>query len=140
MNKAEKISWLKKVDVFSGCSDRQLGAIAGGMHENSKQAGETILREGNPGRVFFVITEGTVKVVINGRTRARLSRGDTFGELSLLTDEPRDASVVAETPVEYLTLTSGNFTSILEGNPPFALGLLRHLAKRLRDQDRSVTS
>lgn len=140
MNKAEKISMMKKVDVFSGCSERQLGMIVANMHENAKPEGTAIVRAGDPGRVFFFITQGTVKVVVNGRTRARLGRGETFGELSLLTNEPRSATVVAETPVEYLALTSWDFKGLIEANPAFALGLLAHLAKRLREQDRSVTS
>lgn len=140
MNKAETISLLKKVEVFSGCSDRQLGTIVANMHENAKPEGAVIVRAGDPGRVFFIITQGMVKVVVNGRTRTKLGRGDSFGELSILTHEPRSATVVAETPVEYLALTSGAFKGLVEANPAFALGLLGNLARRFRELNKSITS
>jgi CRP/FNR family cyclic AMP-dependent transcriptional regulator len=100
--------------------------------------GATVVREGSVEPAFFVILEGRATVVRNGRTVARLSPGDFFGEISLLDPGPRTASVVASSPIRCLTLSGQDFRQILEREPRVASKIAAGLARRLRRQERTV--
>jgi CRP/FNR family transcriptional regulator, cyclic AMP receptor protein len=76
--------------------------------------------------------------VRGGRTAARLSAGDFFGEISVLDGEPRTATVVAETPLRCLTLSRRDFVDVLEGEARLAVTILREVARRLRRSERSL--
>jgi CRP/FNR family cyclic AMP-dependent transcriptional regulator len=125
---------LSTVPLFEGCSGRQLRHIASRGHEVDYPAGKTITEQGRFGDHFFVILEGTARVVRNGRTVNELGPGGYFGEIALLISlmerTPRTATVVAETDVRCFVLSKGEFRSVIyEQN--IAVNLLHTMARRL---------
>jgi CRP-like cAMP-binding protein len=102
-------------------------------------AGRAIVKEGSTGTGLHVLLKGETKVVIGDRTQQRLGPGDFFGEISLLDRGPRTATVVAETPVRILSLSSWNFRAALKEHPSMAIKMLEELARRVRTADVSVS-
>jgi CRP-like cAMP-binding protein len=133
-----KVALLKKVPLFDGLSDGQLGRIAGLADEVEAAPGQKLARAGETGRELFIIVEGEAVVrVPRGRT-VRLSRGDFFGEISLLDGGPRSATVIAETPMRLLVITRDNFAALLEDVPDLTQTILITLTKRLRQAERAL--
>ena len=132
MTKTEITQMLSGVPLFSGCSGRELSAVAGAAKEVHRKQGSVLAKKGDPGVGFFLITGGTANVVVNNRKRAGLGKGDYFGEISLLDGGPRSADVVAESDVDMLGLTAWVFRGILEQYPAIAQKMLVTLAGRLR--------
>jgi CRP-like cAMP-binding protein len=124
---------LAAAPMFAEISKRHLRSIAKVTWVRTLPAGATLMAEGSPGSSFLVVLEGQVKVLRNGRTVARGSGGDFFGEISLLDPGPRTATVVAETPVTCIDLAGQDFRRILGNEPTLALRLLKGLAHRLRE-------
>ena len=133
------IQHLGEVALFSACSRKELQLIAKRSTPTSVAAGKTLTSEGSAGREFFVIDSGTAVVKRNGRKVATLGPGQWFGELSLLDNAPRNATVVAESDMEVLVLTRPEFTGVLDEVPGLSRKLLTGLARRVREADaRSV--
>jgi CRP-like cAMP-binding protein len=133
------VEQLKTVPLFSGCSARELASLAVFLREVNFPAGREIVQEGRTGTGLHVIIEGETKVVVGDRTRRRLGPGAFFGEISLLDRGPRTATVVAETPVRTVSLSSWNFRAALKEHPTIAVKMLEELASRLRTAGLSVT-
>ena len=91
----------------------------------------TLIREGTRGREFFDVVEGVLRVTRNGRQVSVLSAGDFVGELALVTDVPRTATVTASTPVHLLVLTHRGFLGLLDQSPSIAVKVLQSLGERL---------
>jgi CRP/FNR family transcriptional regulator, cyclic AMP receptor protein len=127
---------LAKVPLFAGLSKRHRRRVAGESGVATYDQGATVVQEGAAGSVFYVILEGRARVVRNGRTLARLNKGDFFGEMSLLDGRPRTASVVTETPSAFLTLSARSFRAVMDGEPTAASAILKEMAGRLRDLER----
>lgn len=126
-----KIELLKKVPLFAGCSKselRELGMIA---DEIDLHEGHVLTKEGRPGREFFVLVKGTVRVTRTGRKLTDLGPGDWFGEISLLTDAPRTATATATSPVDVLVITDRRFRQVVEAMPSIALKVLACVGERL---------
>src|ERR1700675_1832874 len=100
----EHLDVLSKVRLFSRLSARQLRKIAAATTEDHYDEGNVILREGAHGQTMFVVVEGTARVEHNGRIMGRRSVGSFFGEISMIDNRPRAATVIAETPVRCLVL------------------------------------
>lgn len=132
MTKKQKTVLLHGVALFSGISPRQLSTIADLTTEIDVEPGRHIVRQGQVGTGFYLITSGRAKVVLDGKTLASLGPGEFFGELSLLDQQPRMAHVIAEERTNCLALASWDFTRLLEKTPKLTLSLLREVAKRLR--------
>lgn len=130
---------LSQVPIFSGCSNRELQAIARAAKEVHHKAGTTIAREGDAGIGLFVISDGRAKVTIGGRTKGRLGPGDFFGEIALLDGGPRTASVVAESDLTLLGVTEWVFRGLLQEHPTIAIKTLQSLAGRLRNASKAAT-
>lgn len=128
-----QVAALSKVPLFSRLSSRQLRRILKGATEDRYEPGATILREGGRGETLFVILEGSAKVVRGGRTIARRSEGDFFGEISVIDGRPRTASVIAETPMRCVVLYRRELKEIVMGDPQTAWGMLESVAARVRD-------
>ena len=125
---------LRTVPLFSALSRKHLRLVAGLAKDAKVGAGTVLISESGPGSEFFVIMDGTAKVTRQGRRVVTLGRGATFGELALLDDAPRTASVVAETPMELVVLGAREFAGLLDV-PGVARKLLAGLARRLREAD-----
>lgn len=126
-----KIELLKRVPLFSGCSKAELAALAKTADELDLREGKELTREGALGREFFVLVEGTVVVRKNGRKIADLGAGDWFGEIALLSDMPRTATVTATSPLVVLVITDRAFRRLVEEMPSVALKVLRKVGERL---------
>jgi CRP-like cAMP-binding protein len=136
----EQIALLSRSPLFEGLSKSHLRAIADVSGARRVKAGETLVKEGAAGAVFFVIVEGTAKVMRGRRTVGRLGPEDFFGEMSILTHTPRSASVVADTDMECLTVSGTDLRAVLLAQPAITLRMLTTLAERLQEMDRRVTS
>jgi CRP-like cAMP-binding protein len=119
--------------LFAGLDASGLGAVAGAAIEVDFPAERVIARQGEIGTGFFLIVEGTVRVMRDGVVVARLGPGEFFGELSVLDGGPRVAQVNAETPTRCLALASWDFERVLRDEPGVALSVLRVVAGRLRE-------
>ena len=132
-----KIELLKKVPLFAGCSKAELRELALVADELDLKEGRTLVREGRPGREFFILLEGSVRVSRNGRKVSELGPGDWFGEIALLTDVPRTATVTATSPIRVLVVTGRSFQRVVEKMPTIALKVLETLAQRVTKDGKS---
>lgn len=127
------------VTLFRDFDQKHLDMVRKLVHERSYPAGEAIIRQGEPGIGVYIIRSGRVEVLkeIGGREEhvATLGPGELFGEISLLTDRPRTATVKALEATECLVLTAWNFRALLDEAPDLAKQLLFTLAQRLVDTD-----
>jgi CRP/FNR family cyclic AMP-dependent transcriptional regulator len=126
-----KIDLLKRVPLFSGCSKKELETLALVADEIDLDEGAALTREGQPGREFFVLIEGTVDVVRGGEEIAQLGAGDWFGEIALLTKASRTATVTAASAVRVLVVTDRAFRQVLETTPSIAVKMLERVGERL---------
>ena len=138
MAKNDVVTALKRVPLFSQCSDRELREIAKDMREELFSAGQDIVREGAAGGPFYVILEGRAKVIVNGRARRTFEPGAYFGELALIDKGPRSATIKAETQVKAMSITSWNFLNLLENNFKLAQKVMAGLAGRVRELDKAA--
>jgi CRP-like cAMP-binding protein len=123
---------LAQLALFADLTPSQLEAIAHTHEEDVFAPGERVLRRGISGGNFFVILEGEASVEIDGEQRARLGRGDFFGEVSALTDEAPSADVVAAGILRCLVIPGPQLERLLLDRPQVALRMLRTEARRLR--------
>ena len=100
-----KIELLKSVPALRGCSKTELRELAKTADEIDLRQGTVLTREGRPGREFFVLIDGTAEVTKKGKKIADLGPGDWLGEIALITDGPRTATVTATSPVDVLVIT-----------------------------------
>lgn len=132
-----KVDLLKRVPLFAGCSKSELRELATSTDEIDLREGHVLTREGRPGREFFVLVDGTVRVTRNGRKIAELGGGDWFGEIALLTKVPRTATVTATSAVRALVLTDRAFRRLVETMPSIALKVLSSVGDRLAQDAKS---
>jgi CRP/FNR family cyclic AMP-dependent transcriptional regulator len=126
-----KIDLLKRVPLFAGCSKTELRELALVADELDLREDRTLVREGQAGREFFILVEGSVRVSRKGRKLGDLGPGDWFGEIALLTDTPRTATVTATSPIRVLVITDRSFRRVVESMPKIALKVLSTLGQRL---------
>ena len=133
------VSSLADVPVFSGCSKKELQAIAKTVRTIEHPAGSVIATEGEPGAGLFVIESGDADVTIGGTRVNQLHAGDFFGEMALLDGGPRTATVTATTDIKLWALTEWVFRGLLVEHPSIALRTLEAMAARLRAATKSAT-
>ena len=131
------IDHLAQVPLFSALSRKDLTLVARRAEDVVVPAGKVLVSEGETGPQFFVIMSGTAKLTRRGRKIATLGPGDSFGELALLDKHPRNATAVAETPMELVVLGQREFAGLIDDVPGFARKLLAAMAGRLRAADMS---
>lgn len=124
---------LGQLALFADLTPSQLEAVAHTHDEDVFAAGERVLRKGLSGGNFYVILDGEAAVELDGEQRVRLQRGDFFGEISALTDEPPTADVVAVTILRCLVIPGPQLERLLLDRPQFMLRLLQTEARRLRN-------
>ena len=129
------VEHLAAVPLFSALSKKDLQTVAKQAEAMKAPAGKAIVTEGAAGADFFVILSGDARVERHGRTVSRLGPGAFFGDLALLDRAPRNATVVAQTPMELLVLGQREFAALIDEVPGFAHKLLAGLARRLREAD-----
>ena len=135
---AEWAPVLEDVPLFRDLSRRHLKRVASLARMRRYGPGTSIVRAGDAGSAFFVIIDGTARVVTpKGRAR-RLGAGDFFGEMALFDDSPRSADVVADGDVLTMTISRNAFGKLLRSEPALSQELLRTLAARLRAVEKAV--
>jgi pyruvate,water dikinase len=124
------------VPLFAGLDDAEVERLAGMFKERSFTAGETIIKEGVGAAAFFVILSGEVAVSVHGKPGANLKRGDYFGEVALIDEGARSATITAVGDVVCHGLTYWEFRPLVQTNATIAWNLLQTLARRLRSAER----
>jgi CRP-like cAMP-binding protein len=126
---------LKRVPLFSGLSQRQLKQLAKDFHERKVKPGTELIRQGEMSGIdCFVIAEGEAAVKVDGNEVARMGPGDYFGELALVSERVRTASVVALTPMRCHTIQFWNFRKFAKTNPDVTWKLLQHVTDLLIEE------
>jgi CRP/FNR family transcriptional regulator, cyclic AMP receptor protein len=136
--KDAKIALLSRVELFSACRRSDLARIASLVDEVEAREGRVLTREGERGREAFVVAAGRGKASIGGRKVATLERGAIFGEMSLLDQGPRSATITAETDMQLLVMDSRSFSSLIEDVPTVGHKVLKTMAERLRAAEKSA--
>jgi CRP/FNR family cyclic AMP-dependent transcriptional regulator len=131
LSKDVKIDLLKRAPLFASCSKDELRKLAAVADEIDLRQGSALTREGKPGREFFVLIEGSVEVTQGTEIVSELRDGDWFGEIALLTNAPRTATVTAKTPVRVLVVTDRAFRQVVEATPSIAVKVLERVGERL---------
>jgi CRP-like cAMP-binding protein len=124
-------SLLERIPLFAGLDRRELKAVADSLRERVFDAGEVVVAEGATGVGFFVIEAGSARVEVGGRQVRTLGAGDHFGEIALIADSPRTATITAETELRCFGMTAWDFRATVEANPSLAWALLQTLARQL---------
>jgi CRP/FNR family transcriptional regulator, cyclic AMP receptor protein len=120
---------LKRVPIFSDLDNKELGRIAASMKQRTFNAGDTVTSEGQTGVGFFVIEEGEATVTVGGDERRRLGPGDYFGEVALLNESARTATITAKSDLRCYGLTSWEFRPLVETHSSIAWKLLQAMSK-----------
>jgi trk system potassium uptake protein TrkA len=132
---------LRKVDFLAPLSDEELSTVARGAEYLRKQPGEAIFNKGDAGETFYVVVSGQVNLLVEGgRVLEVVKPGGFFGEIALLTGEPRSTSAQAATPCELASVGRDDFRGVVMANPAMALEMSRILGQRLAkmaQQDRA---
>ena len=135
---------LARVPLLRDLEQEDLDLLAATTRQQRVPSGDTIVEIGDPGRSLYLLVEGQVQVVCPSRSAdfelARLGPGDFFGEMALLNDKPRSATVRALTPVRLLVLDKADFRRVASDTPGLALSLLATLSGRIRSADEHISS
>ena len=135
LNKKEEKA-LRSVPLFEDLSKAAFKRVVREMDEELYSSGQTIVKQGDPGGRFYLILEGRAKVKVGSKPAAKLGAGSYFGEISLLDKQPRSATVVADSQVRALSITSWNFFSLLQEEWAMTHKVLLGLCRTIRTLDR----
>ena len=135
---AEVAEMLKGVPLFAGVKDRDLGRLAKVLSERTFAEGEAITTEGQSGVGFFVIEHGNATVSLKGEIIRTLGPGDHIGEIALIDEGPRSATVTASTDLRCRGMAAWEFRSFVQEHPEVAWALLQTLASRFRETQARV--
>ena len=131
LHRDAKIELLKRVPLFSACSKKELGQVALAADEIDVREGKVLTAEGDPGREFFVLVEGSADVRRKGRKVNTMGPGDFFGEIALVSDRPRTATVTVTSPARLLVVTDRAFRELMKRVPSIQLKVMATLVERL---------
>jgi CRP-like cAMP-binding protein len=132
-NQNTKVEALKRAPLFEGLSKKELTELARVSEDMELPAGEVLTREGDTGQEFFVIVDGKVDVTARGKSLGDRGGGDFIGEIALLEDVKRTATVTAQTPLRVFVLTRQDFRRLVDQNPGVERKVLQTLARRVVD-------
>ena len=131
LHKNAKIELIRSTPLFSHCTKKELAALAAEADELVIPADKELTRQGERGREFIVIVEGSADVKKNGRRINRLRSGDFVGEIALISGRPRTATVTTTSEARLLVLTDRAFRRVTGEIPSVQASVLRALAERL---------
>ena len=129
---SDVVDVLAQLSLFSDLSRPQLEAVAHTFEEEVFAEGQRVIRQGFGGTGFFIIMDGEAAVRVNGEDAATLTRGDFFGEVSVLLGEPPIADIVAARPLRCLVLAGGDLEGFLVEYPRVLYRMVQAQARRLR--------
>jgi CRP-like cAMP-binding protein len=128
----DKAAALAGVPLFAGISADSMERLAAVAGEQDFAAGQFIVRQGQVGTGLYVILSGSVRVLRGSDVVARLGKGEFFGELSVIDQLPRNASVEAAESTVVLALASWDLFALLESDPKLSLNMIKGLVARVR--------
>ena len=126
-----KVDLIKGVPLFASASKQELAEIASIADEIDLPEGKVLIKEGDTGREFFVLVDGTAEIARGGKKVAAIGPGDFFGEIALIAKTPRNATITTTSPVRALVITDRAFRQLLDHAPQIQIGVLTALAERL---------
>jgi CRP-like cAMP-binding protein len=129
----QKLELLKRTPLLADLGRRELEEVGRLVDEIDVAAGKVLMRQGETGREFFVVVEGSVGIDRDGARIRALGPGDFLGEVALLSEGPRTATATAETPTKLLVLGHREFHSLMSQYPSIQTSVLNCLASRIRD-------
>jgi CRP/FNR family transcriptional regulator, cyclic AMP receptor protein len=135
LRKNAKVELIKGVPLFAELGRKELDEVASIADEIDLPGGKELTVEGQPGREFMVIVEGEASVRRGDQEVNRLGAGDFFGEIALVNQQPRSATVVAETPIRALVITDRSFRTLLDHSPEIEEKVMSALSARLGSDD-----
>lgn len=134
-----KVEALGRAALFEDLSRKELVQLARVSDDLEVEPGKVLCKEGEVGREFFVIIDGKVEVTKKGKRVATRGGGEFFGEIALLEQTPRMATVTAKTPVRLFVLTARDFRHLVDETPSVERKVLRALARRVVELSRDPT-
>jgi CRP/FNR family cyclic AMP-dependent transcriptional regulator len=129
----EKLELLKRVPLLSGLGRREIEEVGRLAEEIDVGAGRVLMREGDTGREFFVVVDGSVGIDRGGTRIRTLGNGDFFGEIALLAEGPRTATATTDSEAKLLVLGHREFHSLMDQFPGIRTCVLEALATRIRN-------
>jgi CRP-like cAMP-binding protein len=126
------VELLQRVPLFAELDSRELKRLSGSFKERTFEAGQSVATEGEGAAGFFVIESGEAVVKVHGEERGRLGPGDYFGDIAMIDQGDRTASIEAESELKCYGLTFWDFRPLVESDARIAWPLLQAMAKRLR--------
>lgn len=132
------VSMLPQVPLFASMDKKALNTVANSAGKKTYKSGEEIAKEGDKALSFFLILEGNVEVRRGKKVLAALGKGQFFGEMALLDEQPRSADVIATTDTTCILLTSWAFAGVMAGNPDISKVIVKELVRRLRETDKTL--
>jgi CRP-like cAMP-binding protein len=130
---AATLAYLKKVPIFGTLPARELEFVARSIKERVYEPGTVIVKQGEPGVGFFLIADGRVEVTHDGRRLRDMGPGEFFGEMALMEERIRTATVTAKDRTRCLQLVRWDFRALLKENPDLAVRMLEVVVQRLRE-------
>jgi CRP-like cAMP-binding protein len=127
-----KIDILSELSLFAACTREELSELAQLFDEIERPSGTVLVREGDPGKEFYVLVSGVAAATIGGAVVSTLGAGSFFGEMSLLEHAPRSATVTAETDVELLVADARSFNALVDRAPSVGVRMMKLMSERLR--------
>lgn len=128
---------LSEIGIFSELSKKELKAVTRLMTEVNIRDKATLTKQGEPGREFMIISEGTARVEIDGVAVAHLGPGDFLGELAVISGTPRTATVIATSPMLVEVLNRREFMALLDESSSLGRKILVGAVKRLQQNERT---
>ena len=134
------VELLQRIPLFADLKPRELEQLSGSFKERTFNAGETVATEGQEGAGFFVIESGEAVVTVGGDERRTLGPGDYFGDIALIDQGSRTATITADSDLHTYGLTFWDFRPLVENDARIAWPMLQVMAKRLREAEAKSTT
>ncbi|NLD68172.1 MAG: cyclic nucleotide-binding domain-containing protein [Limnobacter sp.] len=143
MRQQENKLFLRRVPLLASLDDLQLDRLAAGSIRRNYPRGRTIVSEGEPSQSLYILLSGRAKVQRSDSEGKEvilsvLGSGDWFGEMSMIDDAPRSASIITLESCDFMSIDKASFKAILEQSPTVCMAIMRQLVARLREADRKI--
>lgn len=132
MNHQERITLLKEIDLFHSFDANELAIFADCIEEIDVSADTVLCSEGDQGQDMFILLEGTLKIFKDKRAITSIHAIDYIGEMAIIEEKPRSATVIASTPAKLLRITRSQFQKYLASQPPSLVSMMQSLSQRIR--------
>jgi CRP/FNR family transcriptional regulator, cyclic AMP receptor protein len=133
MARSDAVEQLRRVPIFAGLDRKDLETLSHFVREQTYEAGQSIVKEGDKGHGLYIIKEGKVSIRRGGKVIRQMGPGDFLGEIAILDDGPRTADAVADAPTVCLTLSSWETRPLLMQSAGMSYAMLQEVVRRLRN-------